>query len=313
MSMNEARWKLRDSVDFNYLNWFELSKNPHPAAFEILMKNKNLVDWRRFCINPSQEAIEYLKENPDMIYFEYLCINSNPAIIDLLKGNESKINWSALSSNSGAIELLKANQDKINWANLSSNSSIFEFKNGHMELLEWIPIEKIKSRLLSTNENGLEFLLKNSEIIDYYHLSSNPSAVSFLKENPHKIVWEGLAFNSNPEAIEIFKEYYRKLMDKPEVDYKCLNNLTTYLLKNKNPVAFDFFLECSSEEFFDDFEWDHFISHNPAIFELDYNQMKNNEKFKEFEEELIKEVMKPSRVIKYLESGYDIIEELFDY
>ncbi len=313
MSMNEARWKLRDSIDFDYLNWIELSKNPHQGAFELLMKHKDLIDWRRFCINSSSEAIEFLKKNPDKIYFEYLCINSNPAIIELLKGNESKINWSALSSNSGAIELLKANQSKIHWSNLSSNASIFEYKDGNMELLDWIPKEKIKSRLLSTNKNGVEFLLKNPEIIDYYHLSSNPSAVSFLKENPDKIVWEGLAFNPNSEAIEIFKKYYRNLISKDDVDYKYLRNLTTYLLKNQNPLAFDFFLECSSEEFFENFEWHHFISNNPVIFELDYNQMKNNERFKEFEEELIKEIMKPSRVFKYYEYGYDLIEELFDY
>jgi hypothetical protein len=49
------------------------------------------------------------------------------------------------------------------------------------------------------------------------------------------------------------------------------------------------------------------ISINPSIFQLDYDAMrKNNEKIYE---ELIKEVMKPSRVFK--NPDYDYIEELF--
>ncbi len=43
--------------------------------------------------------------------------------------------------------------------------------------------------------------------------------------------------------------------------------------------------------------------------------MKNNQFFKDFEEELIKEVMKPSRVFKYYSNdcSNDYLEELFGY
>jgi hypothetical protein len=47
--------------------------------------------------------------------------------------------------------------------------------------------------------------------------------------------------------------------------------------------------------------------YNPSIYELDYEQMRNNNK--EMYEELIKEVMKPSRVFK--NPDYDYLEELF--
>jgi len=49
------------------------------------------------------------------------------------------------------------------------------------------------------------------------------------------------------------------------------------------------------------------ISRNPSIFQLDYQTMKiaNQDLY----EELIKEVMKPSRVFK--NPDYDYIEELF--
>ena len=49
------------------------------------------------------------------------------------------------------------------------------------------------------------------------------------------------------------------------------------------------------------------FSENPAIFELDYKQMRIN--FQDLEEEIIKEVMKPSRVFK--NPDYDYLEELF--
>ncbi|NBO50626.1 MAG: hypothetical protein EBU80_13120, partial [Chitinophagia bacterium] len=49
------------------------------------------------------------------------------------------------------------------------------------------------------------------------------------------------------------------------------------------------------------------FSVNPAIFELDYEAMKRNNEW--IYEELIKEVMKPSRVFK--NPNYDYIEELF--
>jgi hypothetical protein len=51
------------------------------------------------------------------------------------------------------------------------------------------------------------------------------------------------------------------------------------------------------------------MSRNKLIFELDYEEMKKNNM--EIEEELIKEVMKPSRVFK--NPDYDYITELFDY
>ena len=54
------------------------------------------------------------------------------------------------------------------------------------------------------------------------------------------------------------------------------------------------------------FNWISF-SVNPAIFELDYEAMKRNNEW--IYEELIKEVMKPSRVFK--NPNYDYIEELF--
>jgi len=54
-----------------------------------------------------------------------------------------------------------------------------------------------------------------------------------------------------------------------------------------------------------------FLFKNRSIFELDYETMKNNNE--QFEEELIKEVMKPSRIFKMIENyGDDYLEIIFE-
>ena len=54
------------------------------------------------------------------------------------------------------------------------------------------------------------------------------------------------------------------------------------------------------------YEWSE-MSSNPSIFQLDYEEMKRNNEA--MYEDLIKEVMKPSRIFK--NPDYDYIEELF--
>ena len=72
-----------------------------------------------------------------------------------------------------------------------------------------------------------------------------------------------------------------------------------YLSYNKNAIEL---LKENPEKI----DWD-YLSLNPAIFELDYEKMRiNNE---EIYEDLIKKVMKPSRVFK--NPDYDYLEELF--
>ena len=56
----------------------------------------------------------------------------------------------------------------------------------------------------------------------------------------------------------------------------------------------------------DKIDW-YYLSANPAIFKLDYEKMKENNQ--KMYEDLIKEVMKPSRVFK--DPNYDYLEELF--
>ena len=72
---------------------------------------------------------------------------------------------------------------------------------------------------------------------------------------------------------------------------------------NKNINAFQLLSQNQNK-----IDWD-YLSSNPLIFELDYEKMSKNDIHMNLYEELIKEVMKPSRVFK--NPDYDYIEELF--
>ena len=149
------------------------------------------------------------------------------------------------------------------------------------KLIYWIDKDKLNYYHLSENEKALDF---RYNIINWSILSYNENAIELLKRNPDKIDWRNLSLN--PNAIELLE----KNIDKINWSYLSLNpNAIELLEKNIDKINW-----CN-------------ISINPSIFQLDYDAMrKNNEGLYE---ELIKEVMKPSRVFK--NPDYDYIEVLF--
>ena len=90
----------------------------------------------------------------------------------------------------------------------------------------------------------------------------------------------------NINAIHLLEKYPDK------INWKNLS-------KNKNAIEL-------LKENPDKIDW-YYLSSNPAIFELDYEKMKKNNQ--DMYEDLIKEIMKPSRVFK--NPDYDYLEELF--
>ncbi len=61
---SERRWKLRDWIHENQLNWDTLSANPN--AMYLLETNPNKIDWWWLSRNPS--AIHLLEQNTEKIY-----------------------------------------------------------------------------------------------------------------------------------------------------------------------------------------------------------------------------------------------------
>jgi hypothetical protein len=138
--------------------------------------------------------------------------------------------------------------------------------------------------------------------IDWSSISYNPDkrAIDFLFRYPSKIQWHLLPRNKSPHIIP----YLQKNIDK--IDY--------WMHLSKNPYAITLF-ENENENKNENnknkkyIHWS-LLALNPSIFILDYKKMSEN--FRDMEEEILKEVLKPKRVFKYLELyNYDI-DDMFD-
>lgn len=288
MSTNTPIWKLKSWINFDYLDWDYLSLNPR--AIKLLEKNSDKINWGYLSYN--EGAIELLKKNPDKINWNNLNFNNNA--YEILSDYYHKINWTIISTNprimdfynkfKSEYELILNNPLDISWIHLTANENAFK------EIIKdkLSTIEYNRSLCTNPNEEVIEILNKKNLSKTEYHFlnfNKNPKAVKLLETNcPEKINWYVLS--SNEGAIETLK----RNLDKINWCQLSRNTLAMEILeKNKNMI-----------------NW-HNLSANPSIFELDYEAMKiNNE---DFYEDLIKEVMKPSRVFK--ERDYDYLEELF--
>ena len=123
---SRVKYKLKDWIPLEKLNWVKLSSNPN--AIELLKSNRYEIDWKRLSGNPNPNAIELLKKNQTKIDWESLSENPNPKAIELLKKNQGNIQFYYLSKNKNpkAIDILKANREEIHWLALSENPAIFD-------------------------------------------------------------------------------------------------------------------------------------------------------------------------------------------
>ncbi len=239
----EHRWKLRDWIDINKLNWNELTRNPNamflleskleenvlgllylnPSTYYLLKKDFIIEDQYKlgFFLNFNNKYIipwQNRRSNYEISYsqlaipfFEknqHLCLywdvlSSNPAAIHILENNQDKIDWDHLSKNPSAIHLLEKNPDKINWYNLSENPAA-------IHLLEQNP-DKIKWYFLSLNHAAIHLLEENPDKINWSNLSKNQSAIHLLKNNPHKIDWD--LFSTNPGIFELDYDFFFRRMN----------------------------------------------------------------------------------------------------
>jgi len=141
-------------------------------------------------------------------------------------------------------------------------------------------------------------LKENPNKISWYWLSANPAASSLIldEKNKDKICWYKLCQNPDSEVGKLIMKKENK------------NNIHWYsLVENTNPDIIDFIRD--NKECLDDSCW-HYFSKNPAIFELDYEKMKSNDNFKEFERELLEKVLEPSRVER--NGGISYLQALFN-
>ena len=336
MSLNRPVWKLRHWIDEEKLNIYQLGLNSNAIELLKRIKNKDERLIKKMCSNTSPFIIEQLLENEDLIDYKTICYNPNSCINEIYRKKFDKISFSLSMYFINDVRVLRENFDKINWLFLSLNSNydVIKFLEEHLEKINWsylcintsphiIPIVKKYPQLidwdcLSYNENAIEFLTRkeNIQYLNLNRFSLNPKSISFLSkpENNHMIRWNYIYSNPNI-TIELI-ELGKKCSNTYPINWRDIslhstniNVLRTYKdkldwsLLSKNPDAIKL-LEKQRDKI------DYFgISSNPSIFQLDYEAMRIANQA--FEEELVKEVMKPSRVFKYHDHNYDYLEELF--
>lgn len=155
----EAELKI-SSLDIDIdIDWKKLSRNS--KAIKILKANRSKIDWCALSSNTSTEAIELLEEEMEI----------NPQ-------NRDCINWHNLSGNPNerAFALLEAYPQKIIWGMLSGNTNPKAIK-----LLEG------RAKLENTFTESTYDSIRVHDKINWYKVSSNPSAIELLKD---RIIYE---------------------------------------------------------------------------------------------------------------------------
>ena len=303
------------------LNSQYLSKNSD--AIHILIQNPDLIDWYMLSTNSSLKALEIIEKNIisdmnkkkgietkklpiqcDQIYsdcsafWRLLATNTNPKAVELIekyfKLNEEDFNfdsdpiefWEILSKNINAIYLLEKYPHYINWKTILENQNpkaveIIEKNLDKIYVDDW-PI-------LSGNPAAIH-IFKDPEylkkVYDWYYLSKNEKAISILENNMDKVEWG--SFSSNPSAINILLQIIK---EKNEYNKKVKNHEE---INSKEYKYFDYFNKIDYGG----------LSRNPAIFELDYQGLK--ERCDIYREELMKKTMHPSRIQKILDMVIDL-------
>jgi len=159
----------------------------------------NRASWNVFrggVVGEPLRFIDFLRQYPEKIDWDNLSRNSNPQVIELLKDNPKKINWCSLSENPNAIDLL-IQRLKQNYPTTS---------------IDYGRKDKINLKLLCDNINVSRILHQFPKYVNYSNyigLSSNPSAIDFLKEHPNRICWDDLS--SNPNAIDLLENNIDKI------------------------------------------------------------------------------------------------------
>ncbi len=279
----EHRWKIRDWIDINKLDWWGLSNNP--KALYLLESNPDRINFKELSKNRNDYAMEILSKHPDKIYYEYL--SSNPNAISILKNNMDKIDFRNLSMNENALDLIMENQDKINWYLFctNENENIIHFLNNNPD--------KINFDALLTNKNAWNIILENESKINFTGLARNTNtlAVKYIEdkltehyENVKNMYVFKLCLSSNPSAIYLLEKY-------PElIDWHSLSSNTEameILEKNQDNIFYSLF------------------SSNPSIFELDYEFF--FKRMNIIRKELLEKTWHPSRIMNWCLSIDEII------
>lgn len=237
-----------------------LSRNPNPELVSYLEKNPNMVCWEYLSENPV--AIEILKKNQSRVEWKNICLNPHPEAMEMIKEHYAHylkrwkerggrtpthmvLSWKNLSKNPNAVEFLKENpQNVCGYFQEYEN----DWSEGAVSLTdeqqyERITLSEIDYSNLSENPSAVEYLKENPHVIMNEWLCRNPNGIELLEKDPSLINWYWLSENSN--AVHILHSHLDKvdwcqLSKNPNAIHWLENNPEkidwTYLSVNKNAV-----------------------------------------------------------------------------
>lgn len=239
-SMQPSKYVLRDWVPKDKLVWKSLSGNP--CAIEMLMKQaeyENSLSKEEYdaldeenkigreILSTNRESIEILKKYPSNIIWTYLSENKDQRAVDMIK---KRVEYEK------SLKLM----DDFDYGDDNRVDVSFLCNNENPQIMELVK-EKInyeKGLSMEEYEN-----LDICDTVEWMFLSSNPSAIELLKENPEKIDWEELSYNTNPYAIDLLRKRAIEENNMNADVYKNLTNKINWHMLSKNPSAVDLLVE----------------------------------------------------------------------
>ena len=192
-----------------------LSKNTSELASIILEKYPNLINWNELSKNPNDKAADLLidelnnNNNKIELYDNNLITNSNNKIVDYIlektkTNNVAPFNYDFLAKNKNPKIVVLLRKYIKNALDVYNQNLV-----GRIEPSNLI---KNKENLNTNPDKAFTDLLNDYDfLIDYNYLSMNNSefAIKILDKNKDKINWDYLAYNTNPDAIDMLITHFK--------------------------------------------------------------------------------------------------------
>ena len=318
------------------INWVSICRNQwNERLIEFAGNFPNYLSWKWLNANPTNAAVEILKLFQGNLT-EEIVYNTNPNAFELLEKKRKDIPWHnshfffGAFPNRNTVRLYEKYFDEmkehINWEVLSKVPEAIDLLEKYPDKIDW------KFFCLNPHIRAIKMIKENKDKIDWQSLSKNnsPHIVDFLDENLKYVNLNSLIYHGTSACLKIFEQYwdhedYRFLFEGncrvPEqflvtetdgqVHFKsrftnygdmakrmdCIHLLKdafqngTHLIYMRNDV--NFLINLYS---------------NPAIFELDQEAMKAQNKL--FAQELMAKVYHPQRVSRIIKKyKYNILTE----
>jgi hypothetical protein len=252
-----------DGIQLEYI-----LENPHPDALDLFFHyipiGDSIPDLYWPLLSRHSHAIPLLKKRPHRIDFKELQKNTHPdAIVLLRKYYEPFLN----------IPLIDPSYhlpDHIPFNAIFQNPAAMDFIN---EIALHAPKKMYWSMLcMNPHPEAIRLLEANIDKIEWYFLSSNPSAIDLLYKYPDKIHYP--KFWENPNNKELEKYAYDFLYNDKRVFKERSIQLNSFhfglfiecICKNTNPIVIDMIDFMLDEMYMDIHEHIHwaFLSANPS-------------------------------------------------